>query len=222
MKFLGFRLSVFLFVLSLLGCLETVACGGGSSASLNPPPKLGSMAGAWDFTASSAGGHPVAVEAILTQDGSGNISGTGTVTASGPAGNVFQADILGSSLATAADIAVDYLGNTCGADNGTRSITGTINSSNQVTFTFSGGSETVTINGTLKASTTPPFSGSFAVSAPGCNSNGQTGTISAVLASSLTGSYSGTSASDNTETITVSVTDTSGGLTQFLATSTRS
>src|SRR5690348_11402922 len=99
--------------------LGMVACGGGSRSSTNPPPpKLGSMAGAWDFTATApgGGGHPVTVEAILTQDSSGNISGAGTVTANGPGGNVFQADIFGSSLSTAADIAVDYLGDTCGAD----------------------------------------------------------------------------------------------------------
>jgi hypothetical protein len=170
------------------------------------------MAGAWDFTATGGNGHPVAVEAILTQDTSGNISGNGTVTAQGPSGNVFEADIFGSSLSAATDIAVDYLGNTCGTDDGTRSVTGTINSSNQVTLSFNGGgSMNVSITGTLSASATPPFSGIFTVSAPGCNNNGQTGNITAVMAGSLAGNYSGVSASDNTDTISLTVTAGTNG-----------
>lgn len=191
--------------------LELVACIGGHS---NVPPP-GSMAGAWDFTATGgSGNHPIAVEAILTQDNSGNFSGAGTVTANGPAGNFFEADIFGSSLSTATDMAVDFLGDTCsGSDSGNRSLSGTINSSNQVTLTVSsGGSLTVTVNGTLDASATPPFSGSGTISAPGCKSDGQTFTLTGSLASSLTASYSGTSASDNTDTISVTLTDTNATL----------
>jgi hypothetical protein len=196
------------FTLGMAGCFDT----GGSP---KPKPTPGSMAGAWDFTVvAGSNAHPIAVEAILTQDSSGNISGTGTVTASGPAGNVFQADIFGSSLANAADIAVDFLGDTCSADDGTRTLTGTINSSNQVTIAFNGGgASTATFQGTLNESATPPFSGTVTVSAPGCKSDGQTATATGVLGSSLTGNYSGTSASDNTEAITASVTDTTGNLT---------
>ena len=81
--------------------------------------------------------HPVVLQKTLTQDNSGNISGTGTATANGSAGNYFTADLSGSSLSNATDISVDYLGNTCaGTDSGTRTLAGTINSSNQVTMTI--------------------------------------------------------------------------------------
>jgi hypothetical protein len=173
---------------------------------------IGSMAGSWDFTAALPGTHPVALEGILTQDSNGNISATGSATASGPAGNVFQADILGSSLSAATDIAVDYLGDTCGTDNGTRSATGTINSSNQVSLTLNGGDgNTVTVTGTLNTSATPPFSGTFTVSAPGCKSDGETGPFTGTLATSLTGTYSGTNAADSTDAITVTVTEGANG-----------
>jgi surface adhesion protein len=214
MKFLGFRFSVCLLVLAVLGSLGLAACGGGSNASTNPPPKPGSMAGAWDFTVvAGTNPHPIALEAILTQDSSGNISGTGSVTASGPAGNTFEADIFGSSLSTATDMAVDYLGNTCnGADSGSRTVTGTISSSNQVTLTLNdGGAFTATIQGTLNASATPPFSGTVTLS--GVCATGGNPSATGVLASSLTGSYSGVSASDSTETITISLTDTNASLT---------
>jgi len=179
-------------------------------------PTSGSMAGSWDFTAITGSiPHPVAVEAILTQDSSGNISGTGVVTAAGPAGNVFQADLIGSSLSNVFDMAVDFLGDTCGADNGIRSLTGTINSSNQVTLNFDvGGSFTVTINGTLNPSSVPPFSafsGSGTVAGPGCNTNGQTLSFTGVRAGSLAGSYSGVSASNSTEIITLNLTEDSKG-----------
>lgn len=216
MKYFAFKFSVVSLVLAVFS-FGMAGCGGGtSSVSKNsgPPPKLGSMAGAWDFTASGGGGgNPVAVEAILTQDASGNISGSGTATANGPSGGIFEADVFGASLSAADDMAVDYLGDTCSTDNGNRSITGTIDSSNKVTLAFStGGGFTVNITGTLNASANPPFSGTFTVAAPGCKSNGQAGNITGALASSLTGSYSGTSAADNTEAITLTITDTSGSL----------
>lgn len=212
-----FELKIKLAILVLFGTLGMVACGGGttSSKTTTPPPQLGSMAGAWDFTVSGgSGSHPIAIEAVLTQDNSGNISSNGTATANGPSGNFFEADILGSSLSTATDVAVDYLGDTCGADTGTRSITGTINSSSQVTIsTSNGGSFSTTITGSLNSSANPPFTGSGTVNAPGCKSNGQAFTMTGVLASSLTGTFSGTSAANNSEAITLTVTDTSGALT---------
>ncbi|HKV93318.1 MAG TPA: hypothetical protein VJW20_12290 [Candidatus Angelobacter sp.] len=176
-------------------------------------PTSGSMAGSWDFTTiTGSTPHPVAVEAILTQDSNGNISGTGVVTAAGPAGNVFQADLIGSSLSNVFDMAVDFLGDTCSPDNGIRSLTGTINSSNQVTLNFDvGGSFTVTINGTLNSSSPPSFSGTETVSGPACASNGQTTSFTGVRASSLAGSYSGISASDSTEIITLNLTADSKG-----------
>jgi hypothetical protein len=176
-------------------------------------PTSGSMAGAWDFTAiSGSTPHPVAVEAVLTQDSSGNISGTGVVTASGPAGNVFQADLIGSSLSNVFDMAVDFLGDTCSTDNGIRSLTGTIDSSNQVTLNFDvGGSFTVTIHGVLNSSGLPSFSGTGTVSGPACASNGQTAPITGIVASSLAGSYSGVSTSDSTEIITMNLTEDSKG-----------
>jgi hypothetical protein len=72
---------------------------------------------------------------------------------------VFQADLNGSSLSNVFDMAVDFLRDICSTDNGIRSLTGTINSSNQVTLNFNiGGSFTVTINGTLNSSGLPSFS----------------------------------------------------------------
>lgn len=180
-------------------------------------PTSGSMAGTWDFTAiTGTTPHPVAVEAILTQDSSGNISGTGVVTARGPAGNVFQADLIGSSLSNVFDMAVDFLGDTCNTDNGVRSLTGTINSSNKVTLNFDvGGSFTVTINGTLNPSAVPAFSASsVSGTVPTgtlCNSNVQILSFTGVLASSLAGSYSGVSASDSTEVITLNLTEDAKG-----------
>ena len=211
MKLVGFKLSIFLTVLGM--SLGMVSCANSKSSS-GPPPQLGSMAGAWDFTVTGLG-HPVIVEAILTQDGSGNISGSGTATANGPSGSVFQGDILGSALSSATDMAVDYLDDTCsGSDNGARDLTGTINSSNQVTITFNGGGGggSITITGTLNSSATPPFSASGTVSNPACKSNGQNFTLTGVLAGSLAGNYSGTNAGDNTDTVTLDITDTSGSL----------
>jgi hypothetical protein len=105
------------------------------------------------------------------------------VTSAGPAGNVFQADLNGSSLSNVFDMAVDFLGNTCSSDNGIRSLKGTINSSNQVTLNFDvGGSFTVTINGTLNSSGLPSFCGTGTVSGLACASNSQTVPITGVLA----------------------------------------
>jgi hypothetical protein len=73
-----------------------------------------------------------------------------------------------------------------------------------------GGVLTVTITGTLDPSAKPPFSGTLTNSGP-CGFAGNF-PITGVLASSLTGVYSGTSAANNTETITLNVTDTNGSL----------
>lgn len=211
MALLTCRLLAGLLVVTLL--LLVVACGS-SNTNPPPPPKLGSMAGSWDFTINGgSGSHPIAIEAILAQDNSGNISVNAMATANGPSGSFFEADIFGSSLTTATDLSVDYLGDTCGADDGTRSLTGTINSSNQVSISSgNGGSFSTTITGTLSPSANPPFSGSGTINAPGCKSNGQAFTLTGVLASSLTGTYSGTSAANSSEAITVTLTDTNGTL----------
>jgi hypothetical protein len=218
-KSLALKLSAGLLVLAWL--LTLVGCGfaKGAGGKLSPPPNLPQMAGSWDFTAVGGNGNLVALEAVLFQGGPagpGDLSGSITVNSFGGPGAttnsaMFEVDISGSSLSTATDMAIDYLGNACGSDDGNRTLAGTINSSSQVALTYNvGGSSTIAINGTFNASATPPFSGSFTVSAPGCKSNGQTGTITGVLASSLTGTYSGTSASDNTEAITMTVTEAAG------------
>jgi len=163
------------------------------------------MAGSWDFTViAGKTPHPIALEANLTQDGSGNISGPGSVTANGPAGNVLEADIVGSSLATAANISVDYLGFTCtGTDSGDRSITGTINSSNQVTLALDiGGTEVDTITGTLNTSANPPFSGTMSTSGI-CGGPGTVSVTGAPASFPPMGAYGGTSAFDNTVNISV-------------------
>lgn len=213
MKPCAFKLCILSVLLAMLS-LGFSACGGGTGTQITPPPKLGSMAGAWDFTINGgSGSHPIAIEAVLTQDSSGHISASGTATANGPTGNFFEADVFGASLSAAQDISVDYLGDTCGPDSGTRGITGTINASNQVSVSSSnGGAFATTITGTLTPSANPPFSGSGTINAPGCKSNGQAFTVTGVLASSLTGTYSGTSAANNAETITLTLTDSSGTL----------
>jgi hypothetical protein len=215
MKLLASKLSACLTVLAL-GALGMTACMiKGQGGKLTPPPVLPDMSGAWDFTAESGNGNPVALEAVLFENTPGDFSGTITVNATGPGGvtnsPMFEVDVFGSSLSAATDIAIDYLGNTCGPDNGNRTLTGSINASSQVMFTYDvGGTATITVNGTFNASATPPFSGSFTVSSPGCKSDGQTGTITGVLASPLAGTYSGTGASDGTDTITITLTETTG------------
>jgi hypothetical protein len=215
MRLHGSKLSACLTILAL-GALGMAACTiKGKGGKPSPPPVLPVMTGAWDFTAEGGNGNPVALEAVLFENTPGGFSGTITVNATGPGGitnsPMFEVDVLGSSLSTATDIAIDYLGNTCGSDNGNRTLTGSINASSQVTFTYDiGGTATITVNGTFNASATPPFSGTFTVSSPGCKADGQTGTITGVLASSLTGTYSGTSASDGTDTITLTLTEATG------------
>jgi hypothetical protein len=217
MKLLGSKLAACLPIFAVVAMLGMAACMiKGKGGKLTPPPVLPDMSGAWDFTVQGGNGNLVALEAVLFEGSPGDLSGNITVNSFGGPGAttnsaMFEVDIFGSSLSTAADMAIDYLGNTCGPDNGNRTLTGSINASSQVALTYDlGGSSTVTISGTFNASATPPFSGSFTVSAPGCKSDGQTGTITGVLASSLTGSYSGTSASDNTDTITITLTATPG------------
>jgi hypothetical protein len=148
MKFFGFRLSVCGLVLAVsLGLVACGGYGGPSNSSIN-----GYMTGPWDFTVTNAKGNvPFVIEANLTQDHHGNISAMGSMTANGPAGNVSDVFIFGGSLSTVNGIAVDYLGFTCtGTDSGDRSISGTVNPSNQVTLNQNdGGTAVVTITGTL-------------------------------------------------------------------------
>lgn len=134
----------------------------GSGGKLSPPPVLPQMAGSWDFTVIGGNGNPVEVDANLTENTFGNLSATSTVSASGPGTDLVEVDIFGSSLSTATDMAIDYLGNTCSSDNGNRSLTGTINASSHVALTYDvGGSFTVTIDGTF---TPPPRLPSLALS----------------------------------------------------------
>jgi hypothetical protein len=213
-KSLALKLSARLLVLALL--LALVACGfaKGGGGKLSPPPLFPNMGGAWDFTAVDGNGNLIGLEALLFEGTLGDLSGNITVNSFGGPGAttnsaMFEVDILGSSLSAASGIAIDYLGNACGSDDGNRTLSGGIDLSSHVALTYNiGGSSNVTINGTFNAPATPPFSGTFTVSAPSCTSNGQAGTITGVLASSLTGSYSGTSASDSTDAITMTLTDT--------------
>src|SRR6266852_5407661 len=216
MKFFGFRLSVCWFVLAV--SLGLVACryGGASYSSIN-----GYMTGPWDFTVTNAKGVvPFVIEANLLQDHHGNISAKGSVTANGPAGDVSDVFIFGSSLFPVKGIAEDYLGFTCpGTDSGDRSITGGVNSSNQVTLNQNvGGTAVATITGTLDnfaTPPTPPFTGTLTSSGI-CGGNGTgTATVTGQYLTSipLTGHYAGISAADNTENIVMAITNTNGSLT---------
>jgi hypothetical protein len=211
MKFLGFGLSVCCPGLALLASLEMVACGGGggggSYSSIN-----GNVAGSWEFIVTNAKGRvPYVIEANLSQDHHGNISSTGSVTANGPAGDVFTMFIFGGSLSNAKAVAPDYLGFTCnGTDSGDRSMTGTINASNQMTLSWNvGGTEVTTMTGTLTSLAPPVFSGTLSSSG---TCGGGSGTVTGGLARPIPGTYSGTSAADNTETITATLTYTSASV----------
>jgi hypothetical protein len=212
-KSLTLKLSASWLVLALLLALAACGFAKGAGGEPSPPPILPQMGGSWDFTAVGGNGNLVGLEAALIQGSPGDLSGNITVNSFGGPGAttnsaMFEVDIQGSSLSAATDIAIDYLGNACGSDNGNRTLAGSIDASSHVALTYDiGGSSTVTISGTLNTSATPPFSGTFTVSAPGCTSNGQTGTITGVVATSLTGNYSGPSISDSTDTITMTLTD---------------
>ncbi len=215
MKFLGCRLSVCWLGLALLATLEMEGCryGGASYESIN-----GYMTGPWDFTVTNAkGGVPFVIEANLTQDHHGNISATGSVTANGPAGNVSDVVIFSTaaSLSSVDGIAVDYLGFTCtGTDSGDRSITGSVNSSNQVTLNQNvGGTAVATITGTLDNYATPPFTGTLTISGVCGGTGTRTVTGQYLTSIPLTGNYAGTSAANNTENIVMAITNTNGSLT---------
>jgi hypothetical protein len=211
MKFFGFRLSVCWLVLAV--SLGLVACGGYGGASYSSIN--GYMTGPWDFTVTNAKGNvPFVIEAYLTQDHHGNISATGSVTANGPAGNVSDLFIFGSSLSFVDGIAVDYLGYTCtGTDSGDRSMTGTVNPSNQVTLNQNdGGTAVVTITGTLDNSATPPFTGTLTSSGT-CGGNPPLTVTGQYPYIPPTGNYAGISAADKTENIVTAITNTNGSLT---------
>jgi len=214
MKFFGFRLSV--CWLGLAVSLGLVACGGYGGASYESINAY--MPGPWDFTVTNAKGSvPFVIEANLTQDHHGNISAKGSVTANGPAGDVSDVFIFGSSLSTVNGIAVDYLGFTCnGTDSGDRSITGGVNSSNHVTLNENvGGTAVATITGTLDNFApfpTPAFTGTLTSSGI-CGGGTATVTGQYLTSIPLTGHYAGTSAADNTENIVMAITNTNGSLT---------
>lgn len=201
------------FGLALAASLGLAACGGGTSNGGGSYSSIsGYMAGSWDFTVTNAKGRvPFVIEANLTQDHHGNISGTGSVAASGLAGNVFDFFILGSPLSSTYAVSLDYLGFTCnGSDSGDRSISGTINSTSQVTLNQNiGGSQLITMTGTMNNSATPPFTGTLTSSGP-CG--GGSATVVGTIARPFTGTYTGTSSVDNTETITANLNDATGSL----------
>jgi len=126
-------------VLVLSVSVGFVACGGSGGTSYSSLSET--MAGSWDFTVTNSKGRvPFVIEAILDQDHHGNISATGSVAANGPAGNVSTVIILGPSLSSPYPVYLDYPGFTCdGTDTGDRSVTGTINSSSQVTLNWNVG-----------------------------------------------------------------------------------
>src|SRR5260370_961565 len=105
-------------------------------------------------------------------------------------------------------LSVCYLGFTCtGTDSGDRSITGSVNSSNQVTLNQNvGGTAVATITGTLDNYATPPFTGTLTIS--GVCGGTRTVTGQYLTSIPLTGNYAGTSAANNTEHIALAITNT--------------
>ncbi|HZC22492.1 MAG TPA: hypothetical protein VE866_04070 [Candidatus Binatia bacterium] len=205
-KILG-RLLVLAISLGLPAC-KTFG-GGTSYSSLSE-----TMAGPWDFTVTNAKGRvPFVIEAILDQDHHGNISATGSVTTSGPAGNVATVFISGGSLAAANAVFLGYPGFTCnGSDSGDRSVTGSINSSNQVTLNWNvGGSAIMTITGTMNHAAHPPFTGTFTTTG---TCGGSSGTIVGNWPINIIpGPYAGTSTVDSTEAISLTLSGLHGPIT---------
>ena len=200
-------------LLVLAALLGLPACGpfgnGTSYSSLSE-----TMAGSWDFTVTNAKGRvPFVIEAILNQDHHGNISSTGSATTNGPAGNVSTVFTFTQSLSALNAIFLDYLGFTCnGSDTGDRSITGSIDSSSNVTLTWNiGGSAVMTITGTMNHAANPPFSGTFATT--GACGGGSGTIVGNWLAFVRPGNYTGTSSVDSTEAISLTVSGANGPLT---------
>lgn len=208
MKYCAFKIAS--FVLVVAASISLPACGpfgnGTSYSSLHE-----TMAGSWDFTVTNSKGRvPFVIEAILNQDHHGNISSTGSVTTNGPTGNVTDVLIVGSSLSTAIAISLDYPGFTCnGSDTGDRSMTGSIDSSNHVTLTWNiGGSGALTITGTMNHATNPPFTGTLAATGTcGTNSWSIVGNWPVYV---RPGNYTGTSAADSTEAISLTLNGSNG------------
>lgn len=209
MKTLGRKAPLRLLLLTL--SLGLVACGYGKGYSYSS--LSGYMTGEWDFTVTNSKGKiPFVIETFLNQDRHGIISGTGSVNANGPSGNVITVFISGGSLSGARAVFLDYLGFTCnGSDTGDRSITGSINPSNQVTLNWNiGGSEVATITGTMDNSASPQFTGTFSTSGTcGGGSGAVVGKLAVVVPS---GTYTGTSAADSTENISLAATATNGSI----------
>ena len=187
------------------------ACGYGKGYSYSS--LSGYMTGEWDFIfTNSKGKVPFVIETLLNQDHHGIISATGSVNTNGPSGNVITVFISGGSLSATRAVFLDYLGFTCnGSDTGDRSITGSINPSNQVTLNWNiGGSEVATITGTMDNSASPQFTGTYSTSGTcGGGSGTVTGRLAVVVPS---GTYTGISAADSTENISLAATATNGSI----------
>jgi hypothetical protein len=172
------------------------------------------MAGSWDFTVTNAKGRvPFVIETVLDEDHHGNISTTGSVTTNGPAGNVSTVFIAGSSLSAATDVYLDYPGFTCnGTDTSDRSVSGTIDSSSHVTLKWNiGGSAVMTINGTMNHAAKPPFTGTFATTGTCGGASGSI--VGNWLINFPPGNYTGTSAADSKEAISLTLSGLNGPIT---------
>jgi hypothetical protein len=124
-------------VLALALVLALAGCGfvKGSGGKPSPPPFLPDMSGSWDFTVTGSDGNMIGLEAVLPQATHGTLSATASLSGGSGTGGLFEMEISVSSLSTATDISIDYLGNTCSRYDGSRSLTGTINDSSHVTLT---------------------------------------------------------------------------------------
>ena len=209
MKSFAFKLISGSVVLATLLGLNSCGYGKGYSYS----SLSGYTTGEWDFTITNAKGRvPFVIEAFLNQDRHGIISGTGSVNANGPSGNVITVFLVGGSLSATKAVFLDYLGLTCnGTDTGDRSITGSINPSNQVTLTANvGGSAAFTMTGTMDNSASPQFNGTFSTSG---TCGGGSGTVVGKLSVFVpSGTYVGTSAADGTESFSLTVNNTNGSI----------
>lgn len=195
----------------LAASLGLPACGpfGGNGTSYSSLHET--MAGSWDFTVTNAKGRvPFVIEAVLNQDHHGNISTTGSVTNNGPAGNVSTVFTFTQSLSTLNAIFLDYPGFTCnGSDTGDRSVSGSINASNQVTLNWNiGGTAVVTITGTMNHAANPPFTGTF--STTGTCGGGSGSIVGNWPIYVRPGNYTGTSAADSTEAISLTLNGING------------
>jgi len=198
MKKLALLLVAVALLAALVGCGSSNSLPAGSSSTVGGTPTSTSMAGSWDFTVTPTGAsvktpnNLSALEAVLTQSGTTISSSGGTVTTTGPAGNLWFLQLDGTALANVTAVGFE-VAPTAGCKNigsGPNTVTsGTITGS-AVTLVISQSGNLFDVSGTLSSATPPTFTGTVQndVTNTTCPI---TANVTGVVASSLTGTYLG-------------------------------